>query len=89
MGTYVNENLLLSPSITEENIMKKMRGFVDPLSLGFLVAAVLAGGATVSDKNDGIDTQAQKVQVEMQQATNEKAMRHTVKQDEEFVFPFE
>ena len=70
--------------------MKKMRGFVDPLSLGFLLSAVLAGSATVSDKHHGDEAKAQNVRVEMsQQAVRKKEVKNTAKKGRAFQFPFE
>ena len=68
--------------------MKKMRGFVDPISLGFLLSAALASGAAVSDKHHERGAQAQNTQVTQQVAAKEK-VKHSTSQNAEFEFPFE
>lgn len=70
--------------------MKKMHGFVDPISLGFLLSAVLASGATVSNKHHNDEDHAKNTQVEVvQQAVVKKDVKSTQKQNTEFQFPFE
>ena len=68
--------------------MKKMRGFVDPISLGFLLSAALATGATVSDKHHKSDAQAQSTQATQHVAVKGK-VKHSSSQSAEFKFPFE
>lgn len=45
--------------------MKKIKGFVDPFTLGFIITGVIAAGATLSEKNhmETMDAEQHKVEV--------------------------
>ena len=67
--------------------MKKMRGFVDPISLGFLISAAIAGSATITEEKAGNDAQLENAPTEMVQQATAKAAPTAVEKNVEVDFP--
>ncbi len=70
--------------------MKKVRGFIDPISLGFLLSAAVVVGGTSTDKHNQKKLEKfEKAPAEMIQHNSAKKGIKAVKQTQEIVFPFE
>lgn len=70
--------------------MKKVRGFIDPISLGFLLSAAVAAGGVTTDKHHQKKLEkVEKAPTEMIQHNSSKKDNKAVKQTQEIVFPLE